>query len=100
MYVSYHQDDWNTFLPLAEFSYNSSDHSSTKQSQFFTVNGSDPPFDSDHITKDTPARKLSTKIQSVQQDVNRELVTETNRFKSYADKSREKPLVFNPGVSL
>ncbi|MBW0591048.1 hypothetical protein O181_130763 [Austropuccinia psidii MF-1] len=29
MYVSYNQDDWNTWLPLAEFSYNNSDHSST-----------------------------------------------------------------------
>ncbi|MBW0561442.1 hypothetical protein O181_101157, partial [Austropuccinia psidii MF-1] len=24
MYVSYHQDDWNTWLPLAEFAYNNS----------------------------------------------------------------------------
>ncbi|MBW0523122.1 hypothetical protein O181_062837 [Austropuccinia psidii MF-1] len=100
MFFSYHQDDWNTFLPMAEFAYNNSDHSLTKQSQFFTLYGSDPPCDSDHITQDTPARKLSTKIQSVQQDFNRELVADMNRFKSYADKSREKPLVFNPGVSL
>ncbi|MBW0479185.1 hypothetical protein O181_018900 [Austropuccinia psidii MF-1] len=34
MYVSYHQDDWNTWLPLAEFAYNNSDHSSTKQTPF------------------------------------------------------------------
>ncbi|MBW0496704.1 hypothetical protein O181_036419, partial [Austropuccinia psidii MF-1] len=44
MYVSYHQDDWNTWLPLAEFAYNNSDHSSTKQSPFFTVYGRDPQF--------------------------------------------------------
>ncbi|MBW0506089.1 hypothetical protein O181_045804 [Austropuccinia psidii MF-1] len=62
MYVSYHQDDWNTWLPLAEFSYNNSDHSSTKQSPFFTVYGRDPHFDSVHITQDTPAGRLSTKI--------------------------------------
>ncbi|MBW0578277.1 hypothetical protein O181_117992 [Austropuccinia psidii MF-1] len=31
MYVSYHQDDWNTWLPLAEFAYNNAEHSSTKQ---------------------------------------------------------------------
>ncbi|MBW0562326.1 hypothetical protein O181_102041 [Austropuccinia psidii MF-1] len=34
MYFSYHQDDWNTWLPLAEFDYNNSDHSSTKKSPF------------------------------------------------------------------
>ncbi|MBW0579836.1 hypothetical protein O181_119551 [Austropuccinia psidii MF-1] len=81
MYVSYHQDDWNTWLPLAEFAYNNSDHSSTKQSPFFTVYGRDPQFDSVHITQDNPAGKLSTKIQSVQQDVKRELEASINRFK-------------------
>ncbi|MBW0500002.1 hypothetical protein O181_039717 [Austropuccinia psidii MF-1] len=39
IYVSYHKDDLNTWLPPAEFSYNNSDHASTKQSQFFTVYG-------------------------------------------------------------
>ncbi|MBW0544585.1 hypothetical protein O181_084300 [Austropuccinia psidii MF-1] len=58
MYVSYHQDDWNTWLPLAEFAYNDSDHSSTKQLLFFTVYGRAPHFDSVHITQDTPSGKL------------------------------------------
>ncbi|MBW0479931.1 hypothetical protein O181_019646 [Austropuccinia psidii MF-1] len=62
IYVSYHQDDWNTWLPLAEFSYNNSDHSSTKQTPIFTVYGRDPQFDSVRITQDTPAGKLSTKF--------------------------------------
>ncbi|MBW0462885.1 hypothetical protein O181_002600 [Austropuccinia psidii MF-1] len=34
MYVRYHQDYWHTWLPLAEFAYNNSEHSSTKQSPF------------------------------------------------------------------
>ncbi|MBW0573399.1 hypothetical protein O181_113114 [Austropuccinia psidii MF-1] len=97
MYVSYNQDDWNTWLPLAEFAYNNSDHSSIKQSPFFTVYGRDPHFYSVHITQDTPAGKVSTKIQSVEQDVKRELVVSINRFKRYADKSRVSPPVFNPG---
>ncbi|MBW0562840.1 hypothetical protein O181_102555 [Austropuccinia psidii MF-1] len=59
MYVSYHQDDWNTWLPLAEFAYNNPDHSSTKKSPFFTVHGRDPNFDSAYITQDTPSGKLS-----------------------------------------
>ncbi|MBW0528140.1 hypothetical protein O181_067855 [Austropuccinia psidii MF-1] len=81
MYVSYHQDDWNTWLPLAELDYNASDHSSTKQSPFFTVYGRDPHFDSVHITQDTPAGKLSTKFQSVQQDVKIEIEVAINSFK-------------------
>ncbi|MBW0538492.1 hypothetical protein O181_078207 [Austropuccinia psidii MF-1] len=97
MYFSYHQDDWNTWLPLAEFSYNNSDHSSTKHSPFFTVDGRDPRFDSVHITQDNPAGRLSTKVQSVQQDVKRELEVAINRFKRYADESRASPPAFNPG---
>ncbi|MBW0549651.1 hypothetical protein O181_089366 [Austropuccinia psidii MF-1] len=97
MYVSYHQDDWNTWLPLAEFAYNNCDHSSTKQSPFFTVYGIDPQFDSVHITQDNPAGNLSTKIQSIQQDVKRELEAAINRFKRYADKSRASPPDCNPG---
>ncbi|MBW0469630.1 hypothetical protein O181_009345 [Austropuccinia psidii MF-1] len=97
MYVSNHQDDWNTWPPLDEFSYNNSDHSSTKQSPFFTVYGRDPQFESVHITQDTPAGNLSTKIQSVQKDVKRELEVSINRFKRYAEKSRAISPFFNPG---
>ncbi|MBW0553466.1 hypothetical protein O181_093181 [Austropuccinia psidii MF-1] len=74
-----------------------SDHSSTKQSPFFTFYGRYPPFYSVHITQDTPAGKLSKKIQSVQQYVKRELEVAINRFKRSADKSRASPPVFNPG---
>ncbi|MBW0461637.1 hypothetical protein O181_001352 [Austropuccinia psidii MF-1] len=44
-----------------------------------------------------PAGNLSTKIQSVQQDVKRELEAAINRFKRYADKSRASLPDFNPG---
>ncbi|MBW0487005.1 hypothetical protein O181_026720 [Austropuccinia psidii MF-1] len=57
----------------------------------------DPQFDSAHITQDTPAGNLSTKFQSVQQGVKRELEVSINRFKRYADKSRASLPVFNPG---
>ncbi|MBW0539739.1 hypothetical protein O181_079454 [Austropuccinia psidii MF-1] len=97
MYVSYDQDDWITWLPLAEFSYNNSDHSSTKQSPFSTVYGRYPHFDSFNITEDTPAGTLLAKFQSVQKDVKRELEVCINRFKRYADKIRASPPVFNPG---
>ncbi|MBW0546497.1 hypothetical protein O181_086212 [Austropuccinia psidii MF-1] len=69
MYVSYHQDGWHTWLPLAEFAYNNAEHSSTKKSPFFTIYGRNPSFDSIHISQDSPAGKLSTKLQSVQQVV-------------------------------
>ncbi|MBW0519146.1 hypothetical protein O181_058861 [Austropuccinia psidii MF-1] len=97
MYFSYHQDDWNIWLPLAEFSYINSDHSLPNQSLFFTVYERDTQFDSVYITQDIPAGKVSRKIQSVQKDVMRGLEVSINRFKKYADKSRASPPVFNLG---
>ncbi|MBW0574177.1 hypothetical protein O181_113892, partial [Austropuccinia psidii MF-1] len=48
------------------------------------------------MTQDTPAGKLSTKVQSAQQYFKGELEVTINRFKQYADKSRASPPVFNP----
>ncbi|MBW0534504.1 hypothetical protein O181_074219 [Austropuccinia psidii MF-1] len=52
MYVIYNQDDWHTWLPLAEFAYNHAEHSLKKQSPFFTIYGRNPSFDSIHISQD------------------------------------------------
>ncbi|MBW0498615.1 hypothetical protein O181_038330 [Austropuccinia psidii MF-1] len=62
MYVSDHQDDWYTWLPLSEFAYNNAEHSSTNQSPFLTIYGRNTSFDSIHISQDSPAGKLSTKL--------------------------------------
>ncbi|MBW0502298.1 hypothetical protein O181_042013 [Austropuccinia psidii MF-1] len=44
MYVGCHHYDWHNCLPLAEFAYNDSEKSSTKQSPFFTICGRNPSF--------------------------------------------------------
>ncbi|MBW0477191.1 hypothetical protein O181_016906 [Austropuccinia psidii MF-1] len=100
MYFSYHQYDWHTWIPLAEFTYNNPEHSSTKQLLFSTVYGRNLHFNSVHITQYSPAGKLSRKIQSVQKDVKRELEVAINSFKRYEDKIRASPPVFNPGDML
>ncbi|MBW0547571.1 hypothetical protein O181_087286 [Austropuccinia psidii MF-1] len=97
MYVSYHQDDWNTWLPLAEFAYSNEEHSSTKQSPFFAIYGRNHSFDSIHISQDSSAGKLSTKLQLVQQVVKEELESTIRRFKKYADRNRSIPPDFQPG---
>ncbi|MBW0479424.1 hypothetical protein O181_019139 [Austropuccinia psidii MF-1] len=100
MYVSYHQDDWHTWLPLAEFAYNNAENSSTKQSPFFTIYGRNPSFDSIHISQDSPAGKLSTKLQSVQQVFKEKFKSEIRRFKKYADKNRSVPPDLQPGEKV
>ncbi|MBW0508459.1 hypothetical protein O181_048174 [Austropuccinia psidii MF-1] len=97
MYVSYHQDDWHTWLPLAEFAYNNAENSSTKQSPFFRIYGRNSSFDSINISQDSPAGKLSTKLQSVQKVVKEELASAIRRFKKYGDRNREIPPDFQPG---
>ncbi|MBW0490582.1 hypothetical protein O181_030297 [Austropuccinia psidii MF-1] len=97
MYVSYHQDYWNTCLPLAEFSYNNAENSSTKQSPFFTIYGRNPSFDSIHISQDSPSGTLSTKLHSVQKVVKEELESAIRRFKKYADRNRSIPPDFQHG---
>ncbi|MBW0525105.1 hypothetical protein O181_064820, partial [Austropuccinia psidii MF-1] len=96
MYVSYHQDDWYTYLPLAEFAYNNAEHSSTKQSPFFTIYGRNPSFDSIYISQESPAGKLSKKLQSVKQVVKEELESAVRRFKKYSDRNRAIPPDFQP----
>ncbi|MBW0565362.1 hypothetical protein O181_105077 [Austropuccinia psidii MF-1] len=68
MYVSYHQDDWHTWCPRAEFAYNNAAHSSTKQSPFFTIYGRNPSFDSIHISLDSPAGKYSDRNRAIPPD--------------------------------
>ncbi|MBW0477782.1 hypothetical protein O181_017497 [Austropuccinia psidii MF-1] len=97
MYVSYHLDYWHTWLPLAVFSYNNAEHSSTKQSPFFTIYGRNPSFDSIHVSQDSPAGKVSTKLLSAQKVVKEELEPAIRRFKKYADRNRAIPPDFQPG---
>lgn len=42
LYCDYRQDDWASLLPLAEFAYNNSVHSTTKTSPFFANYGYHP----------------------------------------------------------
>ncbi|MBW0512659.1 hypothetical protein O181_052374 [Austropuccinia psidii MF-1] len=96
MYVIYHQDHWHTWHPLAEFSYNNAEHSSTKQSPFFTIYGRNSSFYSIHISQDSPAGKSSTELQSVQKIFKEELESEINHCKKYADENRKIPPDFQP----
>ncbi|MBW0557086.1 hypothetical protein O181_096801 [Austropuccinia psidii MF-1] len=96
MCISYHQDDWNTWLPLAEFAYNNADHSSTKQSLFSL-------FMEEILTLTQLTLLKILLLESYQKNTistarcQRELEVAINSFTRYADKSRANPPVFNLG---
>ncbi|MBW0592897.1 hypothetical protein O181_132612, partial [Austropuccinia psidii MF-1] len=54
-------------------------------------------FYSIHISQDSPAGTLSTKLKSVQQVVKEELESEIRRFKKYADRNSSITPDFQPG---
>ncbi|MBW0587130.1 hypothetical protein O181_126845 [Austropuccinia psidii MF-1] len=66
------------------------------QSPFFTIYGRNPSLDSIHISQDSPAGKLSTKLQSAQEVVKEELESEIQKFQKYADRNRSIPPYFQP----
>jgi hypothetical protein len=100
MYVSYHQDNWDTWLPLAKFAYNNSEHSSSKQSPFFTIYGQHPCFDSVQITDLRPADQLASIISQTQNQLRIELEKAIKHFKSYANNKRIKPPDFKVNDSV
>ncbi|MBW0495628.1 hypothetical protein O181_035343 [Austropuccinia psidii MF-1] len=73
------------------------EHSSKKQSPFCTIYGRNSSFDSIRISQDSPAGKLSTKLQSVQQVVKEELESAIRTFKKYANRNGTIPPDFQPG---
>lgn len=48
-YVSYQQDDWVDYLPLAEFAFNNAENSSIKQTPFHAMTGFHPVANPPHL---------------------------------------------------
>jgi RNase H-like domain found in reverse transcriptase/Reverse transcriptase (RNA-dependent DNA polymerase)/Integrase zinc binding domain/Chromo (CHRromatin Organisation MOdifier) domain/Retroviral aspartyl protease/Integrase core domain len=71
-YVDYQQTNWSTLLPMAEFAYNNTAHSSTKTTPFFANLGYHPKFSvtMPRVTKDN--RPVADRIQALQ-DLHSEL---------------------------
>ena len=85
--VSYQQDDWTTFLPLAEFAYNNTLHSSIGTSPFFANFGFQPHFNislpSGSVNPLTEERVHH--LKRIHQDLTLELVNVQDRQKATAN---------------
>ncbi|MBW0579376.1 hypothetical protein O181_119091, partial [Austropuccinia psidii MF-1] len=91
IYVSYHQDNSHTWLPLAIFITIALTTLQQNHHCFSLFMEESFIFTELTLVKKLMLEIFSTKVQEVQQDVKRELESAINGFKRYADKSRESP---------
>ena len=89
IYCAYQQNDWHEWLPLAEFSYNNSDHSSTGLSPFMANYGYHPSISVvEGIAPSIPGRHYMTDLDKIHNQLRVTLKASQDRYKHFADKSR------------
>jgi hypothetical protein len=90
-YADYNQTNWEKNLPLAEYTYNSSLHASTKMTPFFALYGYDPPLDlSCELTPELPptTSEYVASLQETHEVVKQELMLAQNDARKFADRKR------------
>ncbi|GAX74897.1 hypothetical protein CEUSTIGMA_g2343.t1 [Chlamydomonas eustigma] len=99
-YVSPQHNDWATWLPLAEFAYNSHVHSSTQQTPFLANYGFHPTTPSSLLlppdTTNPDATSFLDNLKDVQNSIRHQLDLAKARQETQANRSR-RPLTFTVG---
>lgn len=74
-YCSYQQDDWVDYLPLAEFAFNNSENSSTKQTPFYANYAFHPTFEPQITERSTvpAAADLAQRLEVIHAELRAEL---------------------------
>jgi hypothetical protein len=94
-YIDYAQDDWEAWLPLAEFSYNNSDHSSTGMSPFYANYGFHPRLEVSEFIPSTDAPKAGSaaeyiqELRSSQKEAQEAIVKAISTSKTHYDSKRK-----------
>jgi hypothetical protein len=98
-YTSYRQDDWSRLLPLAEFSYNNSQHSATGISPFFALRGYNPKFDpAVPSTAQVPRAESYVKIiTDLHNWLRSQMSIAQDRYKENADRHRAQSPTYSVG---
>lgn len=102
-YVSYLQDDWYTWLPLAEFAANSWKSETTGVSPFFANYGFHPRmgFEPDAPPAATPATRdaaqFAEKMQLIIEYLRSESAAAQNRYEEQANRRRRPARIYKPG---
>ena len=88
--VNYQQDDWRDLLPLAEFAYNNTLYSSTKQTPFFSNYGHYPRSDPFQV-KDVEnlAEDLAAHLVAIHDELEFQLYDAQDYYKDYVDHNQK-----------
>jgi hypothetical protein len=104
MNVSYHQNDWVTLLPLAEYAYNNAKHSGSKFSPFYLNYGMNPRLDwsfkavrEQQSASDEGAQQLAKNLEELHATARNNLLRAQTRMKGYYDRKRDQDPEFKPG---
>jgi hypothetical protein len=97
--INYHQDDWKDLLPLAEFAYNNTLHSSTKKTPFFSNYGQHPKGDLFQVKMvGSPAvEDLVGHMAAIHNELRFQLQQAQDQYKKYADVHRKVQPTFKVG---
>jgi hypothetical protein len=98
-FVGYHQDDWASLLPLAEFSFNNTLNVSTGYTPFFANSGIHPRFEYlDPMEEVVPSveNHLRT-INTIQEELKDTLTKALESQEEFANRRREEAPTLVPG---
>jgi len=101
-YVNYAQDDWVSFLPIAEFAYNCSKHTTTGMTPFKAMYGSTPrrlPSDSHFVPTVPAAIRDIDKLNELQNWCSQNIDKAQKAWKTASDRSR-RDVAFQKGEKV
>lgn len=97
-FVSLDQNDWASWLSMAEFSYNNTPSSSTKFSPFFAIHGFHPRYNSLVASSGVPAADQFVKhLQDIQEQLALNLTRAKEDQARFYNKDRRIDVKYSPG---
>jgi len=100
-YIDYNQSNWCDLLPLAEFAYNNSIHSTTKQTPFFANYGFHPRMNFSVPDSTAPAaHEFLSQLENQLTDLKHQLAITNAAMKRHVDTKRKIPPIFSAGEKV